>query len=411
MAAAPAALVACRTMPLPTPFHPRTSELCTSLRWKEWAGYHAVCSYDSHHDAEYHAVRQSAGLLDVSPLYKLSVTGRDATRLLDFVSARAASRLKLGQVGYGCFLDDAGKVLDDGTITRWDENEYRVTSADPSWGWLMRHAQGLDVVVEDVSDRLAALALQGPRAREIMVAACGSEVASLGFFRAMHTRCGTMSLDVTRTGYTGDLGYELWLPADHALPLWDALMEAGRPHGIQPLGLDALDVCRLEAGLLLLGVDYVSARRALIPAQLSTPDELGLGWTVHMDREPFLGQAAVAAERKRGSVWSLVGLAMDWDELEALFDSFGLPPCLPTHAWRTAIPVYLADGQQVGQATSGAWSPMLKQNLALASVHSRHATLGARLQLEVTVQFQRRRVTATVVETPFFDPPRKKARA
>jgi aminomethyltransferase len=396
-------------MPLPTPFHPRTSELCTSLLWKEWAGYHAVCSYGMSHEPEYHAVRQAAGLLDVTPLYKYEVTGHDATDFLAFVSARDVGKLKIGQVGYGCWCDEHGAVLDDGTITRWDEQRYRVTSADPSYAWFTRHARGFDVAIEDVSTHVAALALQGPRARRILESVCdGGDVGALRFFHATQSKIAGVPLDVTRTGYTGDLGYEIWMPAERALPVWDALMEAGAPHALLPLGLDALDVCRVEAGFILLGVDYFSARRCMTDAQKSTPYELGLGWTVHTRRGPFLGRDALRREKGKGARWALIGLVVDWVELEDLYDSFGLPPQLPGHAWRTAVPVY-DDGSQVGQATSGSWSPILKQNLALASVHAAHAVPGKRLQIEVTVEYQRRRVSATVTDTPFFDPERKRS--
>jgi aminomethyltransferase len=403
-------------VPLPTPFHPRTSALCTSLRWKEWAGYHAVCSYDTSHEPEYHAVRNAAGLLDVTPLYKFSVSGSDATEFLCYVSARDIAKLKVGQVGYGCWCDEDGKVLDDGTVTRWDDNAYRLTSADPSFAWLSRHARGFDVTIKDVSTELAALALQGPTARAILDDACDGDVASLRYFRAMTTRLAGVEVDITRTGYTGDLGYEVWIPAEHALTVYDALSESGRSHGMLPLGLDALDVCRIEAGFILVGVDYFSARRCLIEAQKSSPYEIGLGWTVHNKRDAFIGQQALIAEKRAGSTWALVGLEIDWEELEQLFDSHGLPPQLPTSAWRTAVPVHLpghatdsAGQRQVGRATSGAWSPLLKQNLALASVQARHSSPGTRLTIEVTVEFERKHVSATVVKTPVFDPERKRA--
>ncbi len=395
-------------MSRPTPFHPRTSALCTSLRWKEWAGYHAVCSYGTLHEPEYHAVRQAAGLLDVTPLQKFDVSGPDAAEFLAYVSARDVRKLKVGQVGYGCWCDERGKVLDDGTVTRREEQRFRVTSADPSWAWFQRHARGFDVVIEDVTERIAALALQGPRSRAILEDVCdGGDVGALGFFRATSTRIAGVPVDVTRTGYTGDLGYELWMPAEDALTVWDAVTEAGAPHAMLPMGLDALDVCRVEAGFVLMGVDYFSARRCLIDSQTSTPYELGLGWTVHVKRGPFLGRDALRAEKAAGSAWGFVGLVVDWDALEALYDSFGLPPQLPTHAWRDAVPVY-HEGVQVGQATSGAWSPILKQDLALASVHGRHAQPGRRLELEVTVEYRRRTVPAVVTATPFFDPERKR---
>jgi len=396
-------------LPLPTPFHPRTSALCTSYRWKEWAGYHAVCSYGGHHDPEYHAIRQTAGLLDITPLVKLHVHGRDATEFMAWMTARDTRRLKVGQVGYGCFCDGAGKVLDDGTVTRLDDSSYRVTSADPGWGWMMRNAEGFDVRIDEVTDDIAALALQGPKARDILVDVMGGDIGDLGFFRHAHGAVAGAPIEVTRTGYTGDLGYELWMANEHALHVYDALVEAGLPHGIHPLGLDALDVSRVEAGFILMGVDYFSARHALVPAQMSSPYEIGLGWTVHLKNHDFLGRAALAEEKAKGSPWAMVGLVADWEEIEELFDAEGLPPSLPAGAWRSPIPVYLDDGRQVGQATSGAWSPMLKQNLALATVKSAHAAPGTRLRLELTVEFRRRTVGAVVTETPFFDPERKRS--
>ena len=398
-------------MPLPTPLHPRTSELCSSLRWKEWAGYHAVCSYDTSHEPEYYAVRHAAGLADVSPLYKFAVRGPGATDFLAYVTARDTSRLKVGQVGYGCWCDGRGKVLDDGTITRWNENEYRLTTAEPSYAHLADHAEGFNVEIRDVSTNLAAVALQGPCARDILVSACdGGDIAGLRFFRATRTRVAGVPVDVTRTGYTGDLGFELWMPHDRAVTVWDAIMEAGRPRGVLPLGLDALDVCRVEAGFILLGVDYYSARHAMIESQTSSPYEIGLGWTVHLDRDAFVGRAALVEEQARGRAWGLVGLEVDWVELEALYDRLALPPTLSSSAWRTAVPVYAPGGRsQVGQATSGVWSPTLKKNIALASVQCPHDAVGTELQIEVTVEFQRRSVKATVVPMPFFDPQRKRS--
>lgn len=399
-------------MPLQSPFHPRTSEHCTSLQWKSWAGYHAVCRYGTEQDPEYHAVRHSAGLLDVTPLYKQRVHGPDAEAFLCWVSARNVAKLKVGQVGYSCWCDEQGKVLDDGTITRWDDADYRITSADPCWSWLVRQSEGFDVQVDEISDQLAALALQGPLARAVLSDVCEDDVAGLGFFRAQRTTIASVPVEITRTGYTGDLGYELWLAPDDALTVWDALFDAGRPYGMLPLGLDALDITRIEAGFILLGIDYFSARHTTLESQKSSPFEIGLGWTVHLKRDPFLGSAALAREKRSGSPWSLVGLEIDWEQTEQLFDSFALPPHLPADAWRSAVPVYQGKGQgrkQVGQATSGVWSPILKRNLALASILTPHAAPGSELQIEITVEYQRRRVKATVVDTPFFDPERKRS--
>jgi len=394
-------------MPIPTPFHARTSALCTSLAWKEWAGYHAVRSYDTYPEREYFAFRHAAGLLDVTPLYKYDLRGPDAGRLLAYVTVKDVTQMKPGRVTYLCWCDADGKVLDDGTITRWDDAHYRLTSADPSFAWLARHARGFDVEIEDVSEKLGALALQGPSSRAVLVDVAGAEVAGLRFFGAQHAHIAGVPVDVTRTGYTGDLGYEVWTPAEHALAVWDALAEAGRPYGLQPAGLDALDMTRIEAGFILGGVDYTSARRALIEDQKSSPYEIGLGWCVQLEREPFLGQAALRREARAGSRHALVGLDIDWDALRALFDEKGLPPLVLAHAWRASIPVYLG-AVQVGYATSGSWSPTLKKNLALATLEAAHAAPGTELAIEWTVEHRRRTVGATVAERPFFDPERKR---
>jgi aminomethyltransferase len=274
---------------------------------------------------------------------------------------------------------------------------------------LQRNAHGFDVQIDDASERLGSLALQGPASRTILQAACGDGIAQLKFFAIAPFRVGGVDVLVSRTGYTGDLGYEIWVPREQALKVWDAIMAAGQPYLLQPAGLDAMDVTRIEAGFVLNGVDYFSAPHCPIESRKSTPFEIGLGWTVKLDREPFIGQAALLEERARGSKWAKVGLMIDWDEYEALFAAVGLPPNVPSAAWRTAIPVFDTRGRQIGQATSGAWSPILKQNLALASIESTYARPGSRLRIEVTVEYHRKQVTAVVAATPFFDPERKRA--
>ena len=396
-------------MPIPTPFHPRTSRLCTSMFWKEWAGYHAVRSYDTCHEREYFALRHAAGLIDVTPLYKYEVRGPDAGAFLARVMVRDLRRLKVGRVTYLCWCDDDGKVVDDGTVSRLAKEHYRVTAAEPAFAWLTRCLRGERVTVEDSSRRLAALALQGPTSRALLEELTDADLSALRFFRVTQAKIDDVEVDLSRTGYTGDLGYEIWVPAEGALRVWDALVAAGRPYRLEPAGLDALDVARVEAGFIMNGVDYFSAQLCLIESRKSTPYELGLGRAVKLDREPFIGKAALAAERRQGTRRRLVGLEYDWDEYEALFAEFGLPPHVPSGAWRDAVPVYDPDGRQVGQATSGAWSPILKSNLALATVDARHGEIGTPLAVEVTAEYQRRRIAATVVGTPFFDPERKRA--
>jgi aminomethyltransferase len=393
---------------VPSPFHPRTAELCSSLRWKDWAGYHAVCSYGACHEREYYALRHASGMIDVTPLFKYDVSGPDAVRLLSYVTVRDVGRLKVGQATYLCWCDDDGKVLDDGTVTRLDEQLFRMTSADPYFHWVADRGQGMDVELADVTDRVAALAVQGPTSRALLADVVDADVAGLRFFRAVRGRVQDFECVVTRTGYTGDLGYEVWVENEHALDLWDALHVTGRNHGLLPAGLDALDVTRIEAGFILSGVDFFPARGAAIESRRTSPYELGLGWTVNLDREPFVGQAALRAERARGSQRATVGLVLDWEELEALYEREGLPADLPSTAWRGGVPVYGA-GRQVGRATSGTWSPTLKQLLAIALVDADRSAVGTRLEMEVLVEFRRRRVTATVAERPFFDPPRKRS--
>jgi len=395
-------------MPVPTPFHARTAALCQSYRWKDWAGHYAVCAYGPCHEPEYYAIRHAAGLLDVTPLFKYRITGKDAARLLAWVLCRDVTRLKPGRVAYSTWCDDRGHLLDDGTVTRLYDEEYRLTSAEPSYAWLCSQAGPYDVLIEDVTTEIAALALQGPTSREILRCCTDADLDALRFFGHTRARLEGRPVELTRTGYTGDLGYELWMANEDALAVWDALLSHGQAYGLLPIGLDALDMSRVEAGFVLQGIDYISARHALVDAQKSTPYELDLGFTVHLDREPFIGQAALRAEQARGPRWAFAGLVIDWCELEALYDAHGLPPGVSACAWRDARPVY-SQGRQVGRATSGTFSPTLKQNLALATLDADQAAPGTQLEIEVTVEYQRRTVSAVVTEKPFFDPERKRA--
>lgn len=336
------------------------------------------------------------------------MTGRDAARLLDRIVTRAVARAQPGQVLYTPWCDGAGKVLDDGTVARFDEQAFRVTSAEPNLRWFQDNALGLDVAIDDVSDAIAALALQGPAARAILSRVCDADLARLGYFRMTDAKLAGVPVTVTRTGYTGDLGYEIWLAAGDALPVWDALTAAGEGYGIAPAGMLALDVARIEAGLMLLDVDYVPANKALVASQLSSPFELDLGWAVKLEKDEFNGRAALAAEAKRGPEWRFVGIQVEWDSFEALFLAVGLAPRVPAAAWRTSVPLY-AGGEQAGYATSGVLSPLLKSYIALAHVQSRFARPGSALEMEVTVEHRRKRAAARVATKPFFDPERKRA--
>lgn len=389
-----------------TPFHSRTAALCASHAWRRWAGYVVASSYELSHEREYHAIRAAAALFDISPLYKYRIAGRDAARLLDRVTTRDVSRTQPGQVLYTGWCDGAGKLLDDGTVARLGERQFRMTSADPNLRWLQDNATGLEVEVEDITEAMAALSLQGPFSRAILEQL--GELPPLRYFRLAETKLRGIPASVSRTGYTGDLGYEIWVATQDAIQLWDALMEAGQPYGLMPAGMLALDVARIEAGLMLLDVDYVSARKALIESQTSSPYELDLGWTVDLSKPSFVGRRSLEEEARRAPQWRFVGVEVEWDSLERLHAEVGLATRVPAVPWRMSVPIY-AGGEQAGYATSGGWSPLLKKYIALAHLRGRWAAPGTALEMEITVEHRRRRAAARAAKKPFFDPERKRA--
>ena len=409
-------------MSIGSPFHPRTAPLNRKQQWREWSGYWASSAYADAHDIEYNAIREAAALIDVSPLYKYRLTGRDALGLVDRVITRDATKLAVGQVWYTPWCDDHGMVIDDGTVHRVAEDEFFWTAADPQFRWLTLNARGLDVTIEDVTEAIAAVALQGPFARAVLEEATGESFEDLRYFRR---RTSTLSravfeggvepanipIEVSRTGYTGDLGYELWIPTESAADAWDALMSAGRGYGIRPAGMLALDVVRLEAGLVLLEVDYTSARHALNPEQNYSPYELAMGRLVDLDAGDFVGRRALRRQQaKGGPPRRLVGVQLEWDDIERSFSKQGLPPAISPSVDRAAVPVFAPRGErQIGKLTSHGWSPILKQAIGLASVPPSYEAPGSKLAVEWTVEGHRGRVDATVVPLPFLDLPRKRA--
>jgi aminomethyltransferase len=391
-----------------SPFHPRTSALVRAQTWRRWAGYQMASAYDPHPAREYAAIRNAAALLDVSPLHKYRITGRDSGRLLDRMITRDVTKLARGQVYYTPWCDAAGKVIDDGTVSRLDDSVYRLTSADSSLRWLHMNAVGLEVAVEDLSEKLGALALQGPLSRAILMKVSPADLSKLAYFRLVETTVRDIPVTISRTGYTGDLGFEIWVAAEQALPLWDALIEAGAAFGVTPAGVWALDLARIEAGLIMLDVDYFSSHHALIEQRKSSPFEINLGWAVARNKGPYNGRRALEAERARGAAWGFVGLEVEWRSFERLFAAQHLPPQIPEVAWRASAPVY-RNGEQVGYATSGCWSPLLKTSLALAHLEAPHFEPGTHVRMEITVEHRRREANAVVRKLPFFDPERKKA--
>jgi aminomethyltransferase len=395
-------------VPVGTAFHERTLALCESLNYREWSGYYTVGVYEMHHEHEYNAIRNSAALIDISPLFKYRVTGRDATKFVNRVITRDINKVAIDQVIYCCWCDPEGKVIDDGTITRLGENDYRWTAADASLRWFQQNAFGLDVNIEDISEEVAALAVQGPTSGRLLKAVTDANISNLKYFRVTRGKIAGVPVDISRTGYTGDLGYEIWMPWKHAVKIWDALVNKGKAFDVHPAGMIALDVARIEAGLILIEVDYTSSKKALIDQQTFTPAEIGLGKLVDLKKETFVGREALLREQKKGPDRSLVGLEINWNEVEALYDKMHMAPQVPSMASRTAVPVY-RNSKHVGKATSTTWSPTLKKMIALASVTREAATPGGSLQIEMTVEAVRHTVSAKIVPTPFFNPARKTA--
>lgn len=393
-----------------TPFHPRTEPLCNSYDWRQWSGYLAVSSYDDFVQPEYAAIRNSAALIDISPLYKYEVSGPDAAALTDRVVTQHAAAMSVGQVSYTPWLDAAGKVRQDGTVFRLADDRFKICAADPAYEWIRRNSVGYDVRLRDRSTELASLSLQGPHARAILSDLCGAGIEQLGFFRHTEAQLGGVGVTISRTGYTGDLGYEIWLPAANALVVWDALMAAGERWQLRPCGLAAMDVARVEAGFILIGVDFVSAESAHLASQLVSPDEIGLGWAVKPDKGNFVGRKAVLAERASGGpARQLVGLEIEWQPLEDVFMQAEMMPELPTTVCRESVPVYSGAGTHVGRVTSRVWSKLLKRYLAIATLDRSSAQLGQQVEMEITVHHRRCRVPATVVKPAFFRPDRMRA--
>jgi aminomethyltransferase len=395
-------------VPVGTAFHERTLALCESLSYREWSGYYTVSVYETHHEHEYSAIRNSAALIDISPLFKYHVTGRDATKFVNRVISRDINKVAVDQVIYCCWCDPQGKVVDDGTITRLGENDYRWTAADPSLRWFRQNALALDVNIEDISEQTAALALQGPMSGRVLRTVADAPIENLKYFRATRGKIAGVSVDISRTGYTGDLGFEVWMPWIDALKVWDALVAKGKAFDIHPAGMIALDIARIEAGLILIEVDYTSSKKALIESQKYSPFEIGLGKLVDLKKEHFIGREALAQEAENGAARGLVGLEINWNEVEALYDKLKMAPQVPSMASRVAVPVYRRR-RQIGKATSTTWSPTLKKMIALASVSRENSAPGTTLSMELTVEAVRYTVSAKVVPLPFFNPPRKTA--
>ena len=396
-------------MTLETPFHPRTAELNQARRWRKWSGFFIADSYLQAHDLEYHAVRFSAALFDVTPMCKYRVSGPDAAKLVDRVITRRVDRIKPMRAIYTPWCDQDGRVLDDGTVALLADGSYFWTAAEPQHGWLDAASEGLNVTIEDLTERLCALSLQGPCSRDVLSGAVGRDMSDLPFFGRADVTIAGVPVSISRTGYSGDLGYELWIPFEQGLPVWDALITSGANYTLRVAGMEALDVARLEAGLIMAGVDYHSSRTARHPSLAVSPYEIGMDRLVDLDKPAFIGKRALMDEVASGGPANrLVGLELDLNVFEAAYLVLGYAIEHPLRAWRHVTPL-TRKGQTIGRATSGTFSPLLKRSIALGFLPAKHAEPGSSVGIEWQIQETRQQIPATVVPLPFLDLPRKRS--
>jgi len=395
-----------------SPFHERLREFNQGELWTHWAGQLSALRYDMSAKHEYFAIRNSAGLFDTSPLYKYWIRGKDAERFLAGVLTRDIRACRPGQAHYTVWCDDRGFVLEDGVFFRHSESEFLLTCARPNFSYFSALMGTLEVEIQDVSDAYGVLALQGPRSRDIL-ALIAPEAAELAFFSLCHTKIGPAAVTISRTGYTGDLGFEIFVGADDALPVLDAVLAAGEGRGLRLFGEQALLMARIEAGLVLIDVEFGSSRLAFTDDERFTPKELGFGWMlrgIDSDDRPFIGRTAIRREiAEKSSRWSMVGVVLDWAHYDQLYSDAGL--IAPKNETPLSYESMLYDdaGQRVGYATTLMYSPVLQRHIGMARVRPEMATAGSRVNVEVTINHEYRTVGAEVARLPLFNPKRKTA--
>ncbi len=377
------------------------------MDWTRWSENYAPQSYELKPEIEYQAIRTAAGLIDISPLFKILISGPDSLSLLDQIVTRNLARLRENQLAYVLWCDPDGFVLGDGTIMRQGPDTYFLTCKEPTFQWITTHKGNLNVTITDETKSIAGLSLQGPASAKILSSAGVDTIRTLKYFGADLVSVNGSEIWISRSGFTGDLGYEIWCSSDHALKIWDALMDAGAEFSITAAGLKAMDICRIEAGLLCQGIDFHNASVVSSSEQRSTPYDLGLGWLVHLDHGPFTGQSSLQMIKQ--STYSLVGLEIDWSQTKCLYESKGLSPSIGAEAWPMSLPLYQDSTRkhQVGYAPSGSWSPVLKKYIALATIKSSYSS--KKVQIELPIGHSRHCVDAKIVEPRFYDPPHKRA--
>ncbi len=377
----------------PTPFHVRTAAANRLHRWHSWKGFAVSDAYDDP-ELEYFACRNTAGVFDLSPMSKYRISGPDALDYLDRLMTRDMHKVAVGRVAYVLWCNDDGKVLDDGTVFRLADDDYRLCAYGRHNAWLAAAASGFDVEVIEETETLAALAVQGPTAFAVLDHLGLDDLAKLKPFDLAHYEFAGAELTVSRTGFTGDLGYELWISSTLALTLWDSIFEAGRLHGIRPMGTDALELARIEAGFLQAGTDFLHADLTVRPDRTRSPYELGLGWLVAKDKALFNGRRALRREQQANSgAWQLLKLEVAGNKAA-------------TNAY-----VY-ARGRQVGFVTSAAWSPVAKRSIAIAHVEAHvnpnKTPLTVAIDYQRELHWSRTDAACRVVDKPFWDPTRRR---
>jgi aminomethyltransferase len=395
-----------------TPFHSRTAPLNRGQSWEDWEGFLTATRYDLDALMEYNSIRLGCGLFDVSPLHKYEVRGPDAKAFLQRMVVRNLAPSRPGRGFYTVWCDDAGKVIDDGGVFHIGDDHLRLTTTLPSFEWLADNAGGFDITIEDASEEIAGIALQGPTSRDLLQKLTDIDLSALKFWHCAPAEvCGSPTL-ISRTGYTGDLGFEIFVRPDDAEKIWDAVMALSVDYQMRPCGLTALDMTRIEAGLLQIDVEFISAKRTVFEVQKLSPLELGLGWMCKLDGDFFVGRDALVDEKARGSSrWNTVGIQLDVTYIEKYFREFDMPLHLPEVPWNEAVPIYSDEAQEhlIGRGTSGMWSPVLKKYIAIARVPPKCAAIGSSFFIEEVIEAKAFSIPATVVEMPFFDPPRKRA--
>jgi aminomethyltransferase len=381
---------------LETPFHERARALSQVDSFVPWAGYTTVDVFTTV-EQEYFAIRNAATLYDLTPMVKYRIAGPDAVPYLNRLVTRDLAKLKPDRVAYCVWCNDAGSLIDDGTVFRLGDSEYRLCTAERQIDWLLDSAVGFDVGIAEITEEIAALAVQGPTSCAVLRAAGLPGVERLKPFAIGRFEIGGCAVTISRTGFTGDLGYEVWMAPGAAGIVWDVLVSAGRSRGIRAVGSQALNLARLEAGFLSPNVDFVSAEHTIRTGRDRSPLELGLAWLVDFDKGHFNGRRALLAERARGPRRQLVGLDIEGNK--------------PAH---NALLYAGPDGRrEIGSVSSAAWSPTCKRNIALAMVDAPHfrtgSTVWAEIYLNRELVWERRMSRAKVVERPFFAPDRRRA--